>query len=376
VGARGRRCGSLLPVAISWAQALAWRLRRQHLDPIGSEAVEGVVRTLGAVQAGDADAAELAVRTRRRHSEAGEVGAALREGRLIKSFSFRGATHLMTPEDGGVYLALRASGRMWELPSWQSYYNLTPSDWPSLREVVREALAGGPLTIKELVAAIAKPHRFRHLGPILGGNPWSVVKVLAWHGDLAFGSMRGRQATIQRLDGNPRWAGVPPIEEAGFRAVETYLQAYGPATKANLQYWLGNGLGAGKAIAPALARLGDRVVEIELEGTAAMVLREDLDELTSARASEAARLLPSLDQWVLGPGTAERHVVPAAGRGLISRGANVVVVGGVVSGTWSVRDDAVAIEWCGDAERATRDRIDAEVARLAAMLERPLALQA
>ena len=107
-------------VSISWSQALAWRKRRHLLDPVGTEAVEDVVRRLGAVQAQLDSAAELAVRTRRRRSRSGEVARALADGRLIKTFSFRGATHLMTPEDGGAYLALRAASRMWELPSWQS----------------------------------------------------------------------------------------------------------------------------------------------------------------------------------------------------------------------------------------------------------------
>ena len=112
-------------------------MRRQLLDPVGTEAVEDVVRRLGAVPAQLDSAAELAVRTRRQRSQSGEVARALADGRLIKTFSFRGATHLMTPEDGGAYLALRAASRMWELPSWQSYYSLAPSDWPRLREVVR-----------------------------------------------------------------------------------------------------------------------------------------------------------------------------------------------------------------------------------------------
>ena len=72
------------------------------LDPVGTEAVEDVVRRLGAVPAQLNSAAELAVRTRRQRSRSGEVAGALADGRLIKTFSFRGATHLMTPEDGGV----------------------------------------------------------------------------------------------------------------------------------------------------------------------------------------------------------------------------------------------------------------------------------
>ena len=104
-------------MSITWSQALAWRLRQQLLDPLGTESVEGVVRRLGAVQAQLDSAAELAIRTRRRRSEAGEVARALAEGRIIKTFAFRGATHLMSPEDGGAYLALRAASRIWELPS-------------------------------------------------------------------------------------------------------------------------------------------------------------------------------------------------------------------------------------------------------------------
>ena len=35
--------------SVTWAQALAWRMGRQLLDPVGSESVSGVVRRLGAV---------------------------------------------------------------------------------------------------------------------------------------------------------------------------------------------------------------------------------------------------------------------------------------------------------------------------------------
>src|SRR6186713_2025351 len=118
-------------------------MRRQLLDPVGTDAVEDVVRRLGAVRAQPDSAAELAVRTRRQRSRHGEVARALADGLLIKTFAFRGATHLLTPEDGGAYLALRAASRMWELPSWRSYYGLEPGDWPLLREAVREALVNG-----------------------------------------------------------------------------------------------------------------------------------------------------------------------------------------------------------------------------------------
>src|SRR5438034_10586986 len=66
---------------ISWKQALAWRMRRQLLDPVGDESAVGVVRRLCAVQAQVASFAELCVRVRRTRSKPGDVGRALSDGR-------------------------------------------------------------------------------------------------------------------------------------------------------------------------------------------------------------------------------------------------------------------------------------------------------
>src|SRR6185437_6614684 len=242
--------------------------------------------------------------------------------------------HLLTPEDGGAYLALRAASRMWELPSWQSYYDLTPADWPALREAVRDALA--------------------------------------WQGDMSFGAPRDGHATFQALDGNPRWAGIPDLDEAGALAVEAYFRTYGPATPEHVRYWLGEGLGAGrKRIRSWIAGLGDRLAEVDVDSAPAYVLREDLDDLAATRATGAVRLLPGYDQWVLGPGTADTHVVPRARRPLVSRQANLVVAGGVVSGTWSATGDELAVSWFAEAGPAPRDALADEVARLAPILGRP-----
>src|SRR4051794_17315466 len=115
-------------VSVTWARALAWRLRRHLLDPVGDGTVADVVGALGAVPT-QRDVA-LAVNTRRTGSRPDDVTRALADGEIISTFAFRGAVHLLTPQDGGVYLALRASARMWELPSWQEYYGLAPADWP------------------------------------------------------------------------------------------------------------------------------------------------------------------------------------------------------------------------------------------------------
>jgi hypothetical protein len=166
---------------------------------------------------------------------------------------------------------------------------------------------------------------------------------------------------------------VPDLDEAGMRAVEAYFRAYGPATPDHLHYWLGEGLGAGrKRIRSWIAGLGDRLAAVDVDGESTYVLREDLEELASTTATTATRLLPAYDQWVLGPGTADAHVVPPARRTLVSRGANVVIVGGVVSGTWSVADDQVVVTWFAEAAPPAREALAGGVLRLATILDRPL----
>lgn len=348
-------------------------MRRQLLEPVGEESVAGVVGRLGAVPAMNEGSAELALRVRRTRSRRGELAHALAQGRVITSFAFRGATHYLTPEDGGAYLALRASGRQWELPSWQEHYGLEPADWPAFREAVREALVGGPLTVAELGAVVTRTAAYRHLRPIFDGGADTLVKPLAWQGDLSIGPPRDGQLTLQRLDDNPRWAGVWDVDEAGPHAIRSYLRAYGPATRDHVHHWLGNGLSAGrKRLDSWLATLHDRMESVDVEGTDAYVLHEDHDELMASRPTDAVRLLPGHDQWVMGPGTKDEHVVPPARRALITRRANLVVAGGVVSGTWSARDTEVGVMWFAERGEPPREALHEEVTRLGTLLDRPL----
>ena len=361
-------------VSVTWAQALAWRLQRQLLDPTGTESAADVVRRLGAVLAMDESLAELAVRTRQTTSRPGQLAEALADGSVIKAFAFRGAMHYLSPEDGGIYLALRSAGRQWELPSWVEYYRLTPADWPDFRAAVRDALSDGPLNMGELGEALARHRRYQHLKPVFDEGAWTLIKPLTWLGDMSFGPRRDGRPTFQRVDTNPRWRGIPDLEDAGPLAVVAYLRTYGPATPDHLHYWLGSGLSAGrKRIDSWFSGLADRLAAVDVEGTTAYVLRDDVDALAAARPSEAVRLLPGHDQWVIGPGTKDAHVTPPSRRELMTRKANPVVVGGVVCGTWASKGDELAVTWLDD-RPIPGAALESEVARLGAILGRDLRL--
>jgi Winged helix DNA-binding domain len=135
-----------------------------------------------------------------------------------------------------------------------------------------------------------------------------------------------------------------------------------------VHYWLGDGLSAGrKRIDRWLTGLGDRLVAVDVDGTTAYVVADDLDALVASRPSRAVRFLPGHDQWVIGPGTKDTRVTPAAHRDLMTRKANPVVVGGVVSGTWSVRGDELTVTWLEDGRRP-RTAVEEEAARMGDIL--------
>jgi hypothetical protein len=360
--------------SVTWGQALAWRMERQLLDPVGSESVAGVVRRLGAVLSMDESLAELAVRTRSTTSRPGELAEALADGEVVKAFAFRGSMHYLSPEEGGIYLALRSAGRQWELPSWVEYYRLTPSDWPDFRAAVRAALSDGPLTVVELGQALAMHRKYQHLRPIFDEGAGTLIKPLTWQGDMSFGPPRDGLHTFQRLDTNPRWHGIPDLDEAGPRAITAYLRTYGPATLDHLHYWLSSGLSAGrKRVKTWFTELGDRLVPVDVEGAAAYVVHEDVDGLEATLPSEAVRFLPGHDQWVIGPGTKDVHVTPLSRRDLMTRKANPVIVGGVMCGTWARKGDELTVTWL-DERRRPDEAIERESGRVADLLGRVLHL--
>ena len=355
-------------MTVSLGQALAWRLDRHYLLS-GASSVTEVVRRLCSVPAWSGDP-DLAIRRRLEEPTPAVVQRAVDDGDLIKTYAFRGATHLMTAEDAGVYLAVRSANRQWELPSWQSHYGLQPGDWPALRESVREALVDGPIGHAELIDAVTANPRFDHLRPGLSGASHTLLKPFAWQGDMCIGPMREGQLTFQACETSPRWTGLPSLDEAGPRAVLAYLAGYGPTTRANLHYWLVAGLSAGRRRLDGWLDelIGDGIVEIEVDGEPLLHLHEYADDLAAHSPNDGVTLLPGHDQWVLGAGTADARIVPPGRRASVTRGANLVLRAGVVSGTWTIAKSQLAVSWFSEAGNPQPARLEIEAHRLAGLL--------
>ena len=113
-------------------------------------------------------------------------------------------------------------------------------------------------------------------------------------------------------------------------------------------------------------------------GNARFVLAKDLDDLVATKPTRAVRLLPGFDQFVMGPGTEDPHVIPAHRRSAVSTQSGwiqpVVIAGGVVHGTWALADDGISVAWFKEGGAVPRTALRAEAQRLSTIVGRTLRL--
>jgi hypothetical protein len=125
-----------------------------------------------------------------------------------------------------------------------------------------------------------------------------VLMQLAAEGRIIRGRPRGSWISSQY-----RWAPIEvwlkdgidhlPTDTARVELVRRWLAAFGPGTVADIKWWTGWTAGA---VRRATEKLG--AVEVELDGTAGLVLPDDLDPVPPVEPWVA--LLPALDPTVMG----------------------------------------------------------------------------
>lgn len=360
-------------LATTWPQALAWRMRRQMLDPPGTATAVDIVRRLCGVQAQVPSAAVLAVAVRQRQPAADVVDAGLRDGSLMRTWAMRGTLHLLAPDEAGAYLSLLVAGRHWERGSWVKTFGVSSAEMVELTEAVSEALDGETLTREELVARVGEKLGHGRLEEQLRSGWGAVLKPVAWQGALCQGPANGNRVTFVRPDqALPGWTGLPDADDGARTVIPAYLRAYGPATAETFDAWLFRGQTRKAMLRGWFAALGDTLATVEVEGTPAYLLAEDVDDLAKTKPTKAVRLLPGFDQYVLGAGTGAAEIVPPAHRKEVSRTAGwispVVVAGGRVVGTWESADGKVDVRLFEDSPALSKKLLDAEVKRQTALL--------
>jgi len=337
--------------AVTWNQVAAFRLSRHHLsERAPTKALISVVRDMAGAQAQLLSAAQLSLRPRVRDLRIAHVEEALSERILVKASCMRRTLFLVPSEHLAIFV--RGSARRAEKEiRWTRGKGVPDRVVDAAIDAVLGAL-DQPLTRAEIAARVSRALGVR-MRAIHGGGWGSRTKVAAVPvGELTFpvvdllhlaaargvvcsGPNRGNEPTFVRADAwIPQWQDVPREQAEGI-LLRRYLRAFGPATATDFALWTGMSLTEAREI---WVREQADFAPVNVEGWAAAVLREDLDELAQAEFERPLiRLLPYFDSFLLGHKERE-HLVAMKHRPKVYRAqgwiAPVVLVDGRAIAVW------------------------------------------
>ncbi|MGL4173979.1 MAG: DNA glycosylase AlkZ-like family protein [Actinomycetota bacterium] len=221
---------------------LAWRLRRQYLDPLTDAGPLEIVSRLCGVQAQVASSAELAVRLRQRTLQPAAMPNALLDRSLVKTWAMRGTLHICRSAEVTDYLGLIAAAQTWTKPTWERHFGATAQGVSQLAESVKQILDGTVLSRDQLVTELVRDNRFATMAGQLRSGWGALLKPLAWQGVLCYGPNRGSIVTFTNpASFLPSWGGLPEVDGAAPRVIARYLGAFGPATAEVFDAWLTRG---------------------------------------------------------------------------------------------------------------------------------------
>src|SRR2546422_4200883 len=273
------------------AQVSAFRTHRHHLDLRAPRSrLPSVVADVCGVQAQVTAMARIALWARLRHLTVDDVEQALVQKRnIVKTWSMRGALHLLASNELLLYL----SGLMpTRLPREQRWIEAAGLKEEETTAMILDALKDGPLTRVQLVSYLAKKLGTKTKDWFDGGwgretlgsnTSWQLVRPAVMRGLVCSGPSNGQEITFTRVD---RWLREPRLmpaeEEAEDALVRRHLRAFGPADAKDLWSWSGVYV---RRLRVILDRLRDELVDVNTGRRRGFLLRKDLPDLERGRPS-------------------------------------------------------------------------------------------
>ena len=299
--------------SVTWNQVAAFRLARHHLvERAPSKALLSIVHDMGGAQAQLLSAAQISLWSRIRGLEIRQVEEALDKRTLVKASCMRRTLFLVPSKDLAIFVRGTARRAEKEI-RWARGKGVPDRVIDRAIETALRVL-DQPLTRPEIAERVSRALGVRmraiHGGgwgrqSKLAGVPvgeliYPVVDLLhlvAARGVVCYGPKRGNEPTFVRADAwIPKWQDVPR-EQAEDMLLRTYLRAFGPATASDFSLWSGISLTEARTI---WAREQSNLASVNVQGWAAAILREDLDQLTQTEFERPlVRLLPYFDVYLL-----------------------------------------------------------------------------
>lgn len=284
-------------------------------------AVADVVRSVTAVQAQDARAGALGVRTRSAGLTAADVERALwQERSIVRIWCLRGTLHFVAAEDAGWLVALLGPPMLRHTGKRLRSLGV---DTPEAVDAVGAAVAEQPRT-RAAVAAFVRARGVRVADD--PQTPAHLVAAAALHGRVVQVGVHGRDPVYGPAPPAPPAPAEPAVELA-----RRHARAHPPSTPEDLARWSGLPMAQARR---AFAEIAGSLDEVEVLGRRAWVPR-------ALEPATGLRLLPAWDNFLLGHrdrSLVNPREIDVGTAGMVHPS---VVVDGEVVGTWR-RDEVVA----------------------------------
>lgn len=350
-------------VALTREELAARTLARQF--PTGRPAaVPDMVALAGPMQTQTARSAFLGLAARFPGVTHQEISDAYDAGAIVRGSTIRRTVHTATPTQ---LAALGVATRIGQRRRWTQLLKM-PDDLVGPLWAATEDFAREPRTPEELhhhlVSWIDEHH------------PTSAAHAESQAGRyLAFGHGR----LVRRPASGRGWEGQgrpvyqtfdPPVDATPADVARLHLRCHGPASRHDLAWWSGLGLGVVDSVVEELGLIGE-------EGPDGRTYL-DLPNPPEPRVVEGVRLLPEFDALLCGYDPKSRHrFVDSDHHALLWSGPNglmrsPLLVDGRISGYWrapgTARRRPVEVRWFSGVARPRRNELDEPVAALEAAL--------
>jgi len=317
------------------------RLRAQRLHPSAIADTGQLIRDLGGMQSQEWAAAKLAIRARTAGLTAADVRQAREEDRsIVLTWAMRGTMHLVAAEDAGWMLALFGPHFIRLGERRYRELGLDEDTRQKAAHLMREMLTDrGPLSRAEIAETLAADGI-----PVEGQAIAHLVRYAALEGVICFGPERDGKLTYvvlaDWLSNKKPYSPKQPLGELARR----YVQAYGPTRPDDFAIWSGLTI---KQAREGFAALADDLIEVDMMGTAAWILKQSASWLNDLPDAPSVRLLPRYDNYLLGYSSRAWMVDSAYAKRIHPGGGQInqtVIVDGAAMGTWQHKPGRIMIE--------------------------------
>ncbi len=333
-------------------------LLRQHLLERVETGSVALVRHLVGLQAQENLAPYLSLAARLTTLDPYEVSSHLEERRLVRLLTMRGTIHLLTPDDAAALRPWVAPRIEQEIRVSQSIGDAREIDRSEAEAAVREVLADGPLSQKDIGARMAE--RFDYLPTQLGQLARSIAPLAQLPPRGCWKASGG--VVYDYVD---RWTGVPMGEPDVPDLVRRYLRAFGPATAADVTAW-----SAVTRLAPVLKQMTDLVQHEDENGR--VLYDVEGAPIADEDTPSPVRLLGTYDNVWLSHAGRDRVTDRDARRSWMGTNGgvgNTLFVDGWLTGIWRVVQDKVVIDRLHrELTRSERAELEEEIGRVEALL--------